>query len=81
MKNKLALILALTICASAFSGCGGASSGESSKAAESSAEVAETADNSGDTIAEETASEKLLAESSTVCPQASISISTSSSRN
>ncbi|WP_294480797.1 SGNH/GDSL hydrolase family protein [uncultured Ruminococcus sp.] len=62
MKNKLALILALTICASAFSGCGGASSGESSKAAESSAEVAETADNSGDTIAEETASEKLLAE-------------------
>ncbi|EXM38924.1 GDSL family lipase [Ruminococcus albus SY3] len=62
MKNKLALILALTICASAFAGCGGASSGESSKAAESSAEVAETADNSGDTIAEETASEKLLAE-------------------
>lgn len=62
MKNKLALILALTICASAFAGCGGASSGESSKAADSSAEVAETADNSGDTIAEETASEKLLAE-------------------
>lgn len=62
MKNKLALIFALTICASAFTGCGGASSGESSKAAESSAEVAETADNSGDTIAEETASEKLLAE-------------------
>jgi lysophospholipase L1-like esterase len=62
MKNKLALILALTICASAFAGCGGASSGESSKAAESSAEVAETADNSGDTIVEETASEKLLAE-------------------
>ena len=62
MKNKLALILALTICASVFAGCGGASSGESSKAAESSAEVAETADNSGDTIVEETASEKLLAE-------------------
>ena len=62
MKNKLALILALTICASAFAGCDGASSGESSKAADSSAEVGETADNSGDTIAEETASEKLLAE-------------------
>ena len=62
MKNKLALILALTICASAFTGCAGASSGESSKAADSSAEVGETADNSGDTIAEETASEKLLAE-------------------
>jgi len=62
MKNKLALILALTICASVFAGCGGASSGESSKAADSSAEVAETVDNSGDTIAEETASEKLLAE-------------------